>query len=442
MVLLSLTNRCAIINPTVYHCAERAGKMEDLQLNNAEPGQRKGIGRILGKYGSDKDFSLFLMAGLFGGIAGGINSSIFNNYLSDIYKLSEDVRGFLEVPREAPGLFIMVILALLNFLGDIRIAMFGMLAAGLGMLGLGLLTPTFAIMIIWMMMFSLGSHMVFPVTPSIGMSLSKRESYGARLGTVSAFSLIGGIIAFVFIFIGFNYLHLSYKPAFVIAAVFYVIAAALMGMMKKGKPETRKVKFVFRKKYSLYYVLAIISGARNQIFMTFAPWVLIKVFDLGPQMFAILGMVVAVVSIGTRKMIGSLIDNRGERFVLTLEAVLLFIICLGYAFSADLFSAGVAVVIIAGCFVIDNSMAAVEMARSTYVRKIVTDPADVTPTLSTGVSLQHIASMVIPVFGGLLWAAVSYQAVFIAAAFIALLNLILSSRIKIEPEPALQQKID
>jgi predicted MFS family arabinose efflux permease len=166
--------------------------------------------------------------------------------------------------------------------------------------------------------------------------------------------------------------------------------------------------------------------------------VLIKVFNVQPQMFALLGLIVAIVSIGTRKMIGRLIDVRGERFVLTFEAALLFVICLGYAFSADIFSFGVAAVIIAGCYVIDNSMAAVEMARSTYLRKIAVDISDVTPTLSTGVSLQHIASMVIPVFGGLLWAVFGYQAVFMGAAVIAFLNFTLSRRIKIEPAPAIQ----
>ena len=379
----------------------------------------------------ERDFNLFLLAGLFAGIGAGINTSIFNNYLSDIFKLSEDMRGFLEVPREAPGFFIMVILAALSFFGDVRIAMLGMAAAGLGMLGLGMLSPTFALMIIWMMMYSLGTHMVMTVTPSIGMSLSNQESFGARLGTVSAFSLTGSIMAYVYIFLGFNFMHMTYQTAFITGTVFYVFAAFAVGMMKKGEPGVRKVKFVFRKRYSLYYVLAIISGARNQIFLTFAPWVLIKVFDVKPQMFAILGMVVALISIGTRKLIGKLIDSRGERFVLTLEAILLFTICLGYAFSDRIFSASVAVVIIAGCYVIDNSMSAVEMARSIYVRKIAVDLADVTPTLSTGVSLQHIASMVIPIFGGLLWMEVGYQAVFMAAAVIAFLNLVLSRRIKI-----------
>jgi hypothetical protein len=405
--------------------------MADLQNDTREPGQIKGFEKFISKFRADRDYNLFLIAGLFGGIAGGINTSIFNNYLNDVYHLNEQARGLLELPREAPGLFIMVILALLNFLGDIRIAMVGMLAAGLGMLGLGILSPVYALMLVWMMMFSLGTHMIFPVTPSIGMTLSRQEEYGARLGKISAFSLYGSIIAFTFVFFGFKFLHLSYQAAFVCASVSYVCAAFMLGLMKRNKTQIRKIKFVFRKRYTLYYVLCAVSGARNQIFMTFAPWVLIKVFNLEPQTFAILGMVVAVVSIGTRKIIGKAIDIKGERFVLTLEAMLLFAICIGYAYSADIFPVGIAVVVIAACYVIDNSMAAVEMARSTYVRKIVTDPIDVTPTLSTGVSLQHIASMLVPVFGGLLWAAIGYKYVFLAAAVIALLNLILTSRIKI-----------
>ncbi len=405
--------------------------MEEMQVDVSPKRYKKARFEFYRYFQSDRNFKLFLLAGLFAGIGAGINTSIFNNYLNDIFKLAENTRGFLEVPREAPGLFIMVILAALSFLGDIRIAMLGMAAAGLGMLGLGLLSPTFAIMIIWMMMFSFGTHMVMPVTPSIGMSLSNQESFGARLGTISAFGLTGSIIAYIFIFVSFNFIHITYQIAFITGAVFYVFAAFAIGMMKRNGSEVRKVKFVFRKRYTLFYVLAVISGARNQIFLTFAPWVLIKVFCLKPQLFAILGMVIALVSIGTRKLIGKLIDTRGERFVLTMEAVLLFAICLGYAYSARFFNASVAVVIIAGCYIIDNSMSAVEMARSTYVRKIAVDLADVTPTLSTGVSLQHIASMVIPVFGGLLWSAVGYQAVFKAAAVIAFLNLVLSRRIKI-----------
>ncbi len=400
-------------------------------------GKREPFG-FFRNFHSDRDYNLLLLAGLFAGIGAGISTSIFNNYLSDVFKLSEELRGFLEVPRETPGFFIMVVLAVLSTLGDVRIIMIGMAAAGLGMLGLGTLSPTFAIMIIWMMMYSLGTHIIMPVKPSIGMTLSKEQSFGARLGKISAFGLSGSIIAYVYIFLGFNYMQMDYRTAFVTGAIAYLLAAFTAGLMKNSRPKTRKVKFVFNKRYSLYYVLACISGARTQIFMTFAPWVLVKVFGVKPQIFAILGMIVALVSIATRKIIGKLIDNRGERFVLTWEAVFLFVICLGYAFSANIFPEGIAVVIIAGCYIIDSSMSVVEMARSTYARKITTNLEDVTPTLSTGLSMQHIASMVIPVCGGLLWATFGYQAVFMGAAVIALFNFILSRKIRIEPVSAIE----
>jgi hypothetical protein len=80
----------------------------------------------------------------------------------------------------------------------------------------------------------------------------------------------------------------------------------------------------------------------------------------------------------------------------------------------------------AGCYIIDNSLSAVEMARSTYVRKLADDPDEVLPTLSTGTSFDHVISMTIPTLGGILWAATSYKMVFIAASFIAAANLLLS----------------
>jgi predicted MFS family arabinose efflux permease len=386
---------------------------------------------LLDSYKADKDFTLFLIVGMFSGIASGINSTVFNNFLNDVYHLSAQARGIVELPRELPGVFIMVVLGLLAFLGDIRIARIGLVAAALGMLGLGVLSPTFACMLVWMMMFSLGTHMVMPITPVIGMDLSRKENYGARLGRYSAYSLSATIGGYAIVWLGFKYLGLTYQVAFIIAAVFFIFAALSMGFIKIEKPEYEKVKFIFRKKYTLYYVLCIVNGARKQIFLTFAPWVLIQVFHLEPPVFAILGVVVSLVSILTRKIVGNTIDIRGERFILSLEAVLLFVICLGYAFAADLFNAGIAVVIIAACYVIDNSMSAVEMARSTYVRKIAVDPADVMPTLSAGTSIDHVVSMSIPFLGGLLWAAFGYQYVFIAAAGIAVINLILSRRLAI-----------
>lgn len=391
---------------------------------------RKKVEGLRDVFSNDRDFSLFLIVGMFTGIASGINSTVFNNFLSDVYKLSASGRGVVEIPRELPGVFIIVVLGLLSFLGDIRISVIAMLFSSLGMIGLGMFSPTFASMLIWMMLLSLGTHMFMPLSPGIGMRLSKSEKYGVRLGQYNAYNLAATIIGYGVVWAGFKYFGLTYKIAFAIASVSYVFAAFFLSLMKNNKPEVKKVKFIFRKKYTLYYCLCIVNGARKQIFLTFAPWVLIQVYHLGPPVFAVLGVIISIVSILSRTIVGNAIDIKGERFVLTLEAILLIILCMGYAFAADIAPTGIAVVIIAACYIIDNSLSAVEMARSTYVRKIAVHPEDVVPTLSAGTSFDHVISMSVPFLGGLIWTSFGYKYVFLSAALIAFLNLILSSRIK------------
>ena len=381
-------------------------------------------------YHNDKDFTLFLCVGFLAGIAGGINSTIFNNFLSDVYKLSSTARGLVELPRELPGFTIALVLAALMFLGDIRIASIGMFAASLGMAGIGLLSPTFTTMIIFLMIFSLGTHMFMPLSTSIGMALSEQDQYGARLGRYNAFGLMAAIIGYIIVWVGFKYLHFSYQIAFVIAAVFYMLAAFTLFLMSPQKPHHKSFKFIFRKRYTLYYILCIVNGARKQIFLTFAPWVLIQTFHVDPPAFAVLGVIIAVLSIVTRTIVGNAIDSLGERKVLSAEAVLLIILCMGYAFAGSIFPVSIAVVIIAACYILDNSMSAVEMARATYMRKIALTPTDVTHTLSMGISLDHAVSMTIPILGGILWATCGYPAVFLAAAVIAATNLFLSLKIR------------
>lgn len=404
-----------------------------MNINSSIKQMIKGkVSNMGDSFNSDRDFTLFLIVGIFAGIASGINSTVFNNFLSDVYNLSAQARGIVEFPRELPGVFIVVVLGLLSFLGDIRMASLGMLGAALGMLGLGLFSPTFAVMLMWMMLLSLGTHIVMPITPVIGMHLSKKENYGARLGRYSAYSLSATIIGYAVVWLGFKFLGFTYQIAFIIAAVFYIFSAFSMTLINPGKSAVKKVHFVFRKEYTLYYILSIVNGARKQIFLTFAPWVLIQMYHVGPPVFAILGVVISLASILTRTIVGNTIDIKGERFILSLEAIILIVVCMGYSFAADLVPASVAVVIIAACYIIDNSMSAVEMARSTYIKKIAVHPDDVTPTLAAGTSFDHVVAMSIPFFGGLLWASWGYKYVFIAASLIAVINLVLSMQIKID----------
>ncbi len=392
----------------------------------------KILNKIKCNFKNDRSFTMFIMVGIFAGIAGGIYNTVFNNFLNATYHLTESQRGFLELPREFPGVCIAIVLGLLAFLGDTRLSAIGMFLASIGLVGMGYLSPTYVTLILFLMVYSLGTHMYMPLSSSIGMSLSDSKSLGRRLGLYSAYGLFATLFGYTFVWVGFKFCHLSYKGAFVSAAFFYLIASFFAHQIKTNNKKPSGTRFVFKKKYSLYYVLCLLYGARKQVFLTFAPWVLISIFHLDAPTFAILGVIVSVLSIGTRTIVGNAIDKLGERFVLCSEAILLIIICCGYAFSQKIFSASVAVIIMCACYILDNSLSVVEMARSTYVKKICDTPDDVTPTLSTGTSLDHIFAMTIPTLGGLLWKVTgTYQSVFIAAAIIAMINLVLSLNIRL-----------
>jgi len=380
----------------------------------------------------DREFSLYLLVGFLLGLGTGIYNAIFPNWLHVVWGITEMERGVLEIPREGAGLIVVAVVGLMSFLGEIRLSRVTMVLQFVGVIGMSLLAPHFSIMAVWLFIYSLGSHVFMSLAPKIGMSLSKREHFGMRLARYSAFGLVASIIGDGIVWVTMRVFHIGYKPLFICAGVFFVGAAIAMGLMHPDKPDHMRPKFVLRRRYSLYYAMCLVSGARQQIFLTFAPWVLVTVFAIDPPTFAILGVVISVVQIGTRTLVGKAIDKIGERAVLMAEAVLLILVCIGYAFSGRLFTAAVAVVLIAACYVIDSSMSVVEMARSTYVRKIAVDESDVTITLATGTTITHIASMSIPTLGGLLWTATgSYQPVFMVAAGIAVINIILTSRIKI-----------
>lgn len=393
------------------------------------------IEKIKTSFREERDFSLYVLAGVFIGMATGIYNSIFNNYLSDAFNLTSGLRGALEFPREMPGALIMIVLGLLAFMGDTKVAMLAMCGAAVGLMGLGIFEQSFGLMIVWLVIFSLGQHLYMPVSPTIGMTLSKPENYGARLGLYSAYMLGATIVGYAVVWVGFRYLNMSYRASFFVCALMYIFAAIIFGMMKKNPTELKKPKFIFRKKYMLFYALSLVNGGRKQIFLTFAPWVLIQVYHIDAPVFAMFGVIIAVVSIGTRKLVGRAIDHRGERFILSVEAVILFFICFGYTFSGDFLPAGIAMVFMIVCYIIDSSMSVVEMARSTYVRKIAVCPEEVSATLSTGISLDHIVAMTVPAIGGIVWVAAGadgYKYIFMADAVFAAANFFLSRRIKIE----------
>jgi MFS family permease len=381
----------------------------------------------------NRELILFMLASAFVGISQSIDASVFNNYLSDTFHLTVSQRTILEFPRELPGFLVVFVSGALLFLGDVRIASLANMLAAFGLLGLGHFASDYYSMMIWMTVYSMGQHLFMPMSNSIGMNLAHEGNLGKILGRINGLNtaaFLGTSLTTAFIF---KFVKVNYSIAFTVGALAFICSCLLILFMTPHTPKVKLKRFFFRKEYKLFYWLNVLYGARKQIFITFGPWVLIKVFSQGVSTFAVLGFFTAGIGIVFKPYIGSLIDKKGEKFVLAAEAMALIVICAGYAFAegvSGLFGiGGAALFIICGCFVIDQLMNAASIARATYLKKIALCPEDVSPTLSMGLSIDHVVSMVVPWLGSLVWNAFGYQYVFVLGALIAVGNLLLTKYI-------------
>ena len=381
-----------------------------------------------------RDFVLFLLASAVIGITQSIDTSFFNNFLSDTYHVTISQRTFLEIPREFPGFAVVFVTGLLFAFGDVRTAAVANLLGGLGALGLAFWSPEYIPMIGWLTVYSMGQHLFMPMSNSIGMNLATDGQMGRRLGQINSVNTAVFLATSLATALLFRYIKIDYHLAFAISAGAFFLSAVLILMMKPHSGKRIGKRFVLRKEYRVFYGLSILYGARKQIFVTFGPWVLIKVFGQGVATFAILSFIIAGLGILFKPFIGYLIDSAGERFVLAGEAVSLIFVCLGYAFTQGLLEnlglGKIALYVVCALFVLDQMLASVSMARATYIKKIALNNEDVSPTLSMGITIDHVVSMFVPFLGGFIWTVFGYEYVFMVGAAIAALNLLLTTRMK------------
>ena len=380
----------------------------------------------------DRNLALFLIGMAFLGASGGMMETTFNNYVSDIFNLSADARGFLEFPRELPGFLTALMAGLLFFLPETRIAGFSALAVGIGMLSLACIGTHWSAMLIFLAIWSSGSHLLMPIRSSISMELASKEHRGRRMGQISAAAIAASIVGCVIVWLAMRWLKASYQVIFVLGGTSALIASIFLFKMRMPNAHLQRPRFVWNRHYWLYYVLAFLFGARKQVFITFGPWVLIRIFHQPVWIFAQLWIAAAVLGIFFQPALGRAIDRLGERTVLMVDSLLILLVCLGYGFAHLLPSHTVALGLLYVCFVGDNLLFGVNMARDTYLSKIVLKQEDLAPTLSLGISINHAVSMSIPAVGGLLWVRYGHPAVFIATAGVAVLMGIFTSMVRIE----------
>ncbi len=378
-----------------------------------------------------RELKLFIVASLVIGIAFNIIEATFNNFLNERFALTGFQRSFLEFPREMPGFLVVFISAALWFLCSRRQMAVAMLLCAAGSLLIGFVSPVYMIMVAWLFIYSAGQHLFIPLSFTIGMELARKGKTGQRLGQLNAIRNFAIITGSGLVWVGFKYLGITFHHTFAMAAFGFIVAAAIMLSMKPERTKTPREHLKLHKEYRLYYLLSVLYGSRKQIFLTFGPWVLVTVFHQPTQTIATLFLIGGVVGIVFQPFLGWSIDRLGERFIMISEAALLVFVCLGYGFSKFLVPEKTAFIIVCVCFLLDQMLMSVNIARSTYIKKIALQDSHVQPALTSSVTIDHVFSITVGLLGGVIWDALGFQYVFLLGALIAVLNFFAALYVRI-----------
>ncbi|MDG1997033.1 MAG: MFS transporter [Emcibacteraceae bacterium] len=352
---------------------------------------------------------------------------MLNNFTVEKASFSGFDIGTLQSVREIPGFlaFTAVFVLLL-----IREQTFAVMALGVMSMGVFItgFFPSNAGLLITTFIMSTGFHYFETINSSLTLQWLPKHQAASFMGQIIGYSSFAGLIAYGVVWLLYTQLNLDYVWIY---AIFGTIGMAMVFHLWWLFPKFENIvpqrkKLFMKKRYWVYYVLTFLKGARRQIFMVFAAYLMVEKFGYTLDEIAALFLLNKAANIFVAPLLGKIIEKIGERRALTIEYVGLLCVFVGYALVES-------AIIAAVLYVIDHLFFGLAIAIKTYFQKIA-DSEDVAATQSVSFTIDHTASVIIPITFGLVWMS-SPSLVFYAGAGFAVLSLIASNLISLNPSP-------
>jgi len=354
-------------------------------------------------------------------------STLLNNFSIERAAFTGVEIGILQSLREIPGFLAFAVVYLLLFIREQRLAYISLVLLGMGTVITGWF-PTVLGLYITTIIMSIGFHYYETLQTSLSLQWLGKEQAPYVMGKMISVAAFTSIVIFAVIWLTRSVLNLDYIWIYALGGGSTVLIAIICWLIYPTYPEkvVQHKTVVLRKRYWLYYALTFMSGARRQIFIVFAGFLMVEKFGYSVKAIAMLFLINAALNVYIAPKIGKLIGQIGERKALMIEYVGLFIVFTAYAFVEDHRIA-------AGLYIIDHLFFAMAIAIKTYFQKIA-DPKDIASTAAVGFTINHIAAVFLPVLLGLVWLS-SPALVFLCGSAMALISLLLSMNIPSTPQP-------
>jgi len=255
-----------------------------------------------------------------------------------------------------------------------------------------------------------------------------------QLGTIIGLLLVTGIFLLLEKSGHSRFDITGYRIVFGTATALMTTAALVAAALKETSLKAPRQRLYFAKKFTKYYIMEVFYGSRKQIFLTFAPYVLVREYGIDSSMMALLLAICSVCIMFCSPLIGKLIDKVGYKKVMIADTLLLVVVCIMYGFSHRLFVPGIAFIVVCCNFVLDQVISVASMANNVYVQRISSNREEITATLSTGISVNHIFSVTIALIGGWIWKTAGIETLFTMSAILGLISSIFAATIRKDEE--------
>lgn len=356
--------------------------------------------------------------------------ALINNFAIEQASFTGVEIGILQSLREIPGFIAFGVIFLLLIFREQTLAFLALIALGIGTAITGFL-PTVMGLYFTTVLMSMGYHYAETIQQSLTLQLIGKDRLPLIMGRQIAVSAFTGLAVFAVLYLMVNFLDLGFRWIYLLGGGLTVVIAVVMYLNFphfKGEAIQNK-QLVLRKRYWLYYLLTFLSGARRQIFVVFAGFLMVEKFHFNVGEMSMLFLVNGVLTIYLAPRIGRLVSYWGEKRTLTLEYTGLIVIFSCYAVAESAVFASI-------LYILDHVFFAMAIALKSYLKKIA-DPADIASTAGVSFSINHIAAVILPFVLGLVWI-VSPAMVFIVGACIAVLSLTLSQLIPGAPQQGME----
>lgn len=379
---------------------------------------------LIRKIRSRPEFLLLLMAGAVP-LSFATWQALLNNFAIERAAFSGAEIGILQSLRELPGFLAFTVVFLLFLLKEQRIALISLILLGIGTALTGFF-PTVIGLYLTTVVMSIVFHYFETIQTSLSLQWIETERTAEVLGRIIAVGAFTSIVAFAAIWLAFDVMSLDFVTVYILGGGITVAIAVGAWLCFPQFPirVRQRRKLILRKRYWLYYALTFLSGARRQIFIVFAGFLMVEKFGYSVAAISVLFLVNATLNMLFAARIGRVIGRVGERTALIFEYIGLVGVFVAYAFVNNAHLA-------AGLYIVDHFFFALAIAIKTYFQKIV-DPADIASSAGVSFTINHIAAVVLPAALGVLWLS-SPAAVFLVGAGLAGLSLLLSLNIPTHP---------